>query len=32
MELRDQFPKTFAGRHIGEQPFRAGTAGAANYA
>jgi hypothetical protein len=32
MELRDALPKTFAGRHIGEQLFRAGTAGAANYA
>ena len=32
MELRDALPKTFAGRHIVEQLFRAGTAGAANYA
>ena len=32
MELCDGLPKTFAGRHIGEQLFRAGTAGAANYA
>ena len=32
MELCDALPKTFAGRHIGEQLFRAGTAGAANYA
>ena len=32
MELCDELPKTFAGRHIGEQLFRSGTAGAANYA
>jgi four helix bundle protein len=32
MELCDELPKTFAGRHLGEQLFRAGTAGAANYA
>ena len=32
MELRDGLPKTFAGRHIGEQLLRAGTAVAANYA
>ena len=32
MELCDKLPKTFAGRHLGEQLFRSGTAGAANYA
>jgi four helix bundle protein len=32
MELCDNLPKTFAGRHLGEQLFRSGTAGAANYA
>ena len=32
MELCDGLPKTFAGRHVGEQLLRAGTAGAANYA
>jgi four helix bundle protein len=32
MELCDTLPKTFDGRHLGEQLFRSGTAGAANYA
>ncbi len=32
MELCDALPRTFAGRHIGEQLFRSGTACAANYA
>jgi four helix bundle protein len=32
MELCDDLPKTFAGRHLGEQLFRSGTASAANYA
>jgi four helix bundle protein len=32
MELCDGLPKTAVGRHLGEQLFRAGTAGAANYA
>ena len=32
MALCDELPKTFAGRHIGEQLFRSGTASAANYA
>jgi four helix bundle protein len=32
MELCDRLPKTFAGRHIGEQLFRSRTAGVANYA
>jgi four helix bundle protein len=32
MELCDRLPKSFAGRHIGEQLFRCGTACAANYA
>ncbi len=32
MALCDDLPRTFAGRHLGEQLFRAGTAGAANYA
>ncbi len=32
MELCDKMPKTFAGRHVGEQLFRSGTACAANYA
>jgi len=32
MELCDELPKTFAGRHIGEQLFRCETATAANYA
>lgn len=32
MELCDALPKTFAGKHIGEQLFRASTACAANYA
>jgi len=30
-ELCDELPKTLAGRHFGEQLFRSGTAGAANY-
>jgi four helix bundle protein len=32
MELCDKLPKSFAGRHLGEQLFRSGTAAAANYA
>ncbi len=32
MELCDKIPKTFAGKHVGEQLFRSGTASAANYA
>jgi four helix bundle protein len=32
MDLCDQLPKTFAGRHLSEQLFRSGTASAANYA
>ncbi len=32
IELCDRLPKTFAGRHLGEQLFRSGTASAANYA
>ena len=32
MELSERLPRTFAGRHVGEQLLRAGTAGAANYA
>jgi four helix bundle protein len=32
MELSNRLPKTFAGRHLGEQLSRSGTAGAANYA
>jgi four helix bundle protein len=32
MELCDGLPRTFAGRHVGEQLFRAGTAGSSNYA
>jgi four helix bundle protein len=32
MELCDDLPKTFAGRHLGEQLFRSATASAANYA
>ena len=32
MELYDELPKTFLGRHIGQQMLRAGTAVAANYA
>ena len=32
MELCDALPKTFAGRHLGEQLFRSATAAAANYA
>jgi four helix bundle protein len=32
MELCDQLPKTFTGKHIGEQLMRSATAGAANYA
>ena len=32
MELYDELPKTFLGRHIGQQLLRAGTAVAANYA
>ena len=32
MDLCDQLPKSFAGRHLSEQLFRSGTASAANYA
>ena len=32
MELCDELPKTFVGRHLGEQLSRASTAEAANYA
>ena len=32
MALCDGLPRTFAGKHIGEQLFRSGTACAANYA
>jgi four helix bundle protein len=32
MQLCDDLPKTFAGRHLSEQLLRAATAGAANYA
>lgn len=32
MDLCDQLPKSFAGRHLSEQFFRSGTASAANYA
>lgn len=32
MGLCDRLPKTFTGRHVGEQLMRAATAGAANYA
>jgi four helix bundle protein len=32
MDLSDQLPKSFAGRHLSEQLFRSGTASAANYA
>ncbi len=32
MVLCDRLPRTFAGKHIGEQLFRSGTACAANYA
>ncbi len=32
MELYDELPKSFLGRHIGQQMLRAGTAVAANYA
>ena len=32
MDLCDQLPKTFAGRHLSEQLFRSATACAANYA
>ena len=32
MALCDSLPKTFAGRHIGEQLFRSGTSSIANYA
>jgi four helix bundle protein len=32
MDLCDRLPKTFTGRHVGEQLMRAGTTGTANYA
>jgi four helix bundle protein len=32
MALCDGLPRTFAGKHVGEQLFRSGTACAANYA
>ncbi len=32
MDLCDHLPKTFTGKHIGEQLLRSATAGAANYA
>jgi four helix bundle protein len=32
MKLCDGLPKTFDGRHVGEQLFRSGTSSAANYA
>ena len=32
MDLHERLPKTFSGRHFGQQILRAGTAAAANYA